>query len=138
MASFPSPFDGDLIRRWGGESSGATEFPKASRRARNAEPARPAQPDSADLEKAAELAKMVESEIIPRLMLAHSSRAPLPQPVSETPRLDEDMTEAFAQMVISKGPESLIAYVGVLLQSGLDIETIYMDLLIPAARRLGG
>ncbi len=131
MASFPSSFDGDLVRRWGGESSGVTEFPKLSRRSRNAEaPQEPA-------ENAAELAKMVESEIIPRLMLAHSPRASLPHPIPDTPRLDEDTTEAFAQMVISKGPESLIAYVGVLLQGGLGIETIYMDLLIPAARRLG-
>jgi methanogenic corrinoid protein MtbC1 len=80
---------------------------------------------------------MVESEIIPRLMLAHSAVPTPTPPVSERPQLGEETTEAFAQMVISKGPESLIAYVGVLLQSGLGIETIYMNLLIPAARRLG-
>ncbi len=132
MASFPSSFDGDLLRRWRSDTSGVTEFPKQSRRSRNAEP-----PQAPQAGNAAELAKMVESEIIPRLMLAHSSQAALPHPVSETPRLDEETTEAFAQMVISKGPESLIAYVGVLLQSGLGIETVYMDLLIPAARKLG-
>jgi methanogenic corrinoid protein MtbC1 len=132
MASFPSSLDGDLARRWGSESSGSTEYPRLSRRARNAEAAqvRPA-------DNAAELAKMVESEIIPRLMLAHSSRASLPDAIAQQPRLNDETTEAFAQMVISKGPESLIAYVGALLQSGLGIEKIYMDLLIPAARRLG-
>jgi len=132
MASLPSSFDGDLVRRWGSESSGVTEFPKISRRSRDAETAQDPPP-----ENAVELAKMVESEIIPRLMLAHSATASLPHPVPETPNLDDETTEAFAQMVISKGPESLIAYVGVLLQGGLGIETIYMDLLIPAARRLG-
>jgi len=80
---------------------------------------------------------MVESEIIPRLMLAHSALTAMAPPDSETPLLGEETTEAFAQMVIAKGPESLIAYVGGLLQGGLGIETIYIDLLIPAARRLG-
>jgi methanogenic corrinoid protein MtbC1 len=132
MASFPSSFDGDLLRRWRSDTSGVTEFPKLSKRSRAADATQAPQ-----AENTAELAKVVESEIIPRLMLAHSSPAPLPNPAAEAPTLDEDMTEAFAQMVISKGPESLIAYVGVLLQDGLSIETIYMDLLIPAARRLG-
>jgi methanogenic corrinoid protein MtbC1 len=132
MASFPSSFEGDPVRRWGGESSSVTEFPKLSRRPRNDD-----SPSEAPAENTVELARMVESEIIPRLMLAHSAQASLPQPMLETPRLGDETTEAFAQMVISKGPESLIAYVGVLLQGGLGIETIYMDLLIPAARRLG-
>jgi methanogenic corrinoid protein MtbC1 len=132
MASFPSSFDRDVVRRWSKDSSSVAEFPKLARRARSPE-ASPDQP----AENAAELAKMVESEIIPRLMLAHSTQTSLPPAIPETARLDEETTEAFAQMVISKGPESLIAYVGVLLQGGLGIETIYMDLLIPAARRLG-
>ncbi len=132
MASFPSSFDRDVVRRWSKESSSVAEFPKLPRRSRDAEAAQD-QP----AENAAELAKMVESEIIPRLMLAHSTQVSLPPVIPQTPRLDEETTEAFAQMVISKGPESLIAYVGVLLQGGLGIETIYMDLLIPAARRLG-
>jgi methanogenic corrinoid protein MtbC1 len=132
MASFPSPFDGDLLRRWRSDTSNVTELSKASRRQRSAEPEPAAPPETS-----AELAKMVESEIIPRLMLAHSARAALPDAVPEKPRLDEETTEAFTQMVISKGPESLIAYVGVLLQGGLAVETIYMNLLIPAARRLG-
>jgi methanogenic corrinoid protein MtbC1 len=132
MASFPSSFDSDLVRRWGGESSSVTEFPKLPRRPRNADA--PTEPPA---ENTAELAKMVESEIIPRLMLAHSAKASLPHPLPETPSLDEETTEAFTQMVISKGPESLIAYVGVLLQGGLGIENIYINLLIPAARRLG-
>jgi methanogenic corrinoid protein MtbC1 len=40
-------------------------------------------------------------------------------------------------MVISNDPECLIDYICILLDGGLAIETIYMDLLIPAARRLG-
>ena len=132
MASFPSSLDSDLGRRWGNESSGLTEFPRLSRRPRPADA-----PPAEKTDNAVELAKMVESQIIPRLMLAHSSQASLPNPVSEQPRLNDETTEAFAQMVIAKGPESLIAYVGSLLQNGLGIETIYMDLLIPAARRLG-
>ncbi len=138
MASFPSSLDGDRIRRWGKESSGVTEFQKLSRRTRVESARAPQEPQASDqTADAAELAKMVESEIIPRLMLAHSSVEPVAPPGSKRPQLGEETTEAFAQMVIAKGPESLIAYVGVLLQGGLAIETIYLNLLIPAARRLG-
>ena len=40
-------------------------------------------------------------------------------------------------MVLSKDSDSLIAYIGALLQSGLAMDTIYMDLMMPAARLLG-
>jgi methanogenic corrinoid protein MtbC1 len=89
----------------------------------------------------AELAKMVEAEIIPRLMLAH--RAPTVAPkandeaANEAPALGPDTTESFARMVLSKEPESLIEFVGSLLQSGYPMETIYVDLMMPAARLLG-
>ena len=85
----------------------------------------------------AELAKMVEAEIIPRLMLAHSAAPIAPEPIAEPSGLSEESTDAFARMVLSKDSDSLIAHVGTLLQSGLSMETIYVDLMVPAARRLG-
>jgi methanogenic corrinoid protein MtbC1 len=81
----------------------------------------------------ADLARMVESEIIPRLMLAHRAPEPL-----ET--VNPDLSEAaedFAQMVLSKESDSLVVHVGTLLRQGVAMEDIYVDLLVPAARRLG-
>jgi methanogenic corrinoid protein MtbC1 len=85
----------------------------------------------------AELAKMVEAEIIPRLMLAHRAAPIAPEATGQTQTLGPETTKSFAQMVLSKEPESLIAFVGGLLQSGLQMETIYMELMMPAARLLG-
>jgi methanogenic corrinoid protein MtbC1 len=85
----------------------------------------------------AELAKMVESEIIPRLMLAHRSATSAPDSAPQAHTLGPETTESFARMVLSKEPESLIEFVGTLLQSGLAMETIYVELMMPAARLLG-
>jgi methanogenic corrinoid protein MtbC1 len=92
---------------------------------------------------------MVEAEIIPRLMLAHSSQTPPSgsdalslTPASAAPsvvdeRLGPAAAESFTRMALSDDAQSLLAYVGDLLSSGVPMETIYVDLMIPAARRLG-
>ncbi len=110
-----------------------------------------------DAEHAANLAKMVEAEIIPRLMLSHQAEgsartaavreliAPeryglaglVRDGVDGESSLDVGVTETFARMVLSKDSESLIAFVGSLLQAGVPMEAVYVDLLVPAARRLG-
>lgn len=89
----------------------------------------------------AELAKMVEAEIIPRLMLAHRS-APVASKASDaeagrTQALGPQTTESFARMVLTKEADSLISFVGTLLQSGIPMETIYVELMMPTARLLG-
>ena len=85
------------------------------------------------------LAQMVESEIIPRLMLAHQAlKAAGPEASNDThASLGDDTTDRFARMVVSKEPDSLIAYVGTLLRDGISMEAIFLELLVPAARRLG-
>ncbi len=83
------------------------------------------------------LVKMVESEIIPRLMLAHRTAGEQAPPLEAPFPLGSDTTDAFARMVLAKEPPSLLAFVGKLLQGGLSMESIYVELLAPAARRLG-
>jgi methanogenic corrinoid protein MtbC1 len=84
------------------------------------------------------LAQMVESEIIPRLMLAHQALKANPEASNDThASLGDETTDRFARMVVSKEPESLIAYVGTLLRDGISMEAIFLELLVPAARRLG-
>ena len=84
-----------------------------------------------------ELAKMVEAEIIPRLMLAHRTAPTASGTAAQEHVLGPKTTESFARMVLSKEPESLIEFVGALLQSGIPMETLYVDLMMPAARLLG-
>ena len=85
----------------------------------------------------ASLAKMVESEIIPRLMIAHRALQAAPAPTDRRRSLGDETTEMFARMVVSSQPDSLLEFVGGLLQGGVSIESILVDLLAPAARRLG-
>ncbi|MDX2235686.1 MAG: cobalamin-dependent protein [Hyphomonadaceae bacterium] len=83
------------------------------------------------------LARMVEGEIIPRLLLAHQATGRAPPPASEEPSFTPATADEFAQLVLSSSVDSLIDYVDLLLRRGASIQSIYMDLLAPTARRLG-
>jgi methanogenic corrinoid protein MtbC1 len=80
---------------------------------------------------------MVEAEIIPRLMLAHRPVSTAVEAIVDGDRIGPEATEKFARMVLSDDSDSLIAFVGALLQSGVPMDAIYVDLMMPAARRLG-
>lgn len=90
-------------------------------------------PNGSDV-PAEDLARLVEREIIPRLMLAHGG----PRPAANE---DDDDAESDLDRVIRLAmraePASLMTYVGTLLEQEISMETIYVELLIPAARRLG-
>jgi methanogenic corrinoid protein MtbC1 len=141
MSSFPSA----LKSVFGGMASPYVSFPATMARTwpllRLASP-RPA-PHASD-----QLAKVVESEIIPRLMVAHKS----PHAVQEVPsepsapidlshafaaRIDAEAAEAFVRMLLSRGTESLMTFVETLIRSGVSVQAIYADLLTPTARLLG-
>jgi len=79
---------------------------------------------------------LVEGEIIPRLMLAHSQTNLAPRQ-NDSLKLGPETTERFALYTLSAGHESLLAIIGGLLQQGVAMEAIYLDLLAPTARRLG-
>jgi len=85
-----------------------------------------------------DIGKVVEGEIIPRLMLAHSA-----DPVRVAPAVVQDLslgpevTEQFSKLALGSDSESLMVYVGGLLQRGLTMEGVYVGLLAPAARRIG-
>ena len=84
----------------------------------------------------ADLARMIESEIIPRLMLSHSpveTASEAPAGASVGPRT----LDAFARMTLASEAHVLTGYVETLIQGGLTLEEVYVDLLIPTARRLG-
>ncbi|MGU3665873.1 B12-binding domain-containing protein [Methylobacterium sp. A49B] len=81
------------------------------------------------------LARVVEAEILPRLMLAHRpatgrrghrERGPSPQEIA-----------AFSALLLAPGPVDLDAQVEALRDGGLPLARLLLDLLAPAARHLG-
>jgi methanogenic corrinoid protein MtbC1 len=131
MASFPFSMLGNLASRAAGSAPLRLDF-GVNRHAFKIPRSDPG------VRHGGSLAKMVESEIIPRLMLAHQALQSPPEPSNDThPTLGEETTDRFARMVVSKEPESLIVYVGSLLRDGISMEAIFLELLVPAARRLG-
>jgi methanogenic corrinoid protein MtbC1 len=89
-----------------------------------------------------QLANIVESQIIPRLMLAHQS--PVSAAYTNTdsepspePTISAEAAEAFVRMVLTRGEDALSTFIKTLIQSGIAVQTIYAELLTPTARLLG-
>lgn len=82
------------------------------------------------------VSQMIESEIIPRLLMAHA-------PAGETSRrkrgrpIDPDDASAFAMLPLRLEAASLLEEVDAFIAEGTSVETICIDLLAPAARMLG-
>jgi MerR family transcriptional regulator, light-induced transcriptional regulator len=90
------------------------------------------------VEKAAHLARIIEAEIIPRLMLAHRAEIgclPL-APLDVAAPSAEEISE-FAGLVLNSPVTTTAAYVEAKRQGGMSLETVYLDLLSPTARYLG-
>ncbi len=89
-------------------------------------------------EQAQWLARTIEAEIIPRLMLAHqSARLSLADsPVTGAAPCEDNVIE-LAQLVIGRDAHGSLDYVRAMQFSGVALEVIYLDLLAPTARRLG-
>ena len=87
---------------------------------------------------AASLRFTIEAEIIPRLMLAHRSSGndETPPPLEDACDRSEQASE-LADMLLRRDPADARNYVQSLRQAGMSVETLYLDLLAPAARRLG-
>lgn len=84
------------------------------------------------------LARAVEYEIIPRLMLAHrSERESLPDPVSQGLNVAQQDVIPFAELVLHADDDALRTFVAALRDRGVATESIFLELLAPAARHLG-
>ena len=79
------------------------------------------------------LANIIENEIIPRLMLAHRGPPGSPLPASA----GEGGVDQFVRLVLAADGEPAYAHVEHLLASGVPRETLFLEVLAPAARRLG-
>ena len=84
------------------------------------------------------LAKTIETEIVPRLMLAHKAelthhRAAANGPAEPT----EDDIRAFAAIVVKKDLQSAQRFVADMQERGASIEQVFLALMAPTARHLG-
>lgn len=84
------------------------------------------------------LARTIEAEIIPRLMLAHCANRRSPDAIAKgVPPPGSSEVDVFAQLAIKESPSASAEYVEDLRARGVALDVIYMELLAPAARRLG-
>ena len=93
----------------------------------------------ADLEHSRSLSTLIESEIIPRLMVAHAAdlQAPAMTEVEAGAAIDPDEVAALAPMALLVDADALLAHVEAILARGVSVDTVLVDLLAPAARLLG-
>ncbi|NNL99810.1 MAG: hypothetical protein HKO62_03595, partial [Gammaproteobacteria bacterium] len=85
-----------------------------------------------------ELVATIEGEVIPRLMLAHQSLQDSASiaALSVAPPSSEDVAE-LVDMVLVDNDALARGFVNKVLDRGVPIESVYLNLLSPAARHLG-
>lgn len=84
------------------------------------------------------LARVIESEVIPRLVLARRTEDGRAGPVATggaPPSVEEVMT--LAGLVVDHDLPEALAFVERVRERGVSVESVYLDLLAPAARELG-
>lgn len=83
------------------------------------------------------LVQTIESEVIPRLLLAHGMQArPAAAPRSLPPTLQQAVDE-LAALSMTADRSTVCAYVDARRAEGLALDAVYLTLLAPTARRLG-
>jgi len=86
------------------------------------------------------LDRLIEAEIIPRLMLINRDAVDSLDPeldAARTVRFEPDQIDDFARRAVTGDPEDLVLEVERLMDNGASHEDILLKLLAPAARRLG-
>lgn len=81
-----------------------------------------------------DLSTVVECEIIPRLMLAHTDER---REAVIGAGMGRDVINAFAMLALETDAERMLSFVSDEIGAGRSLTAVYLDLLAPAARRLG-
>ena len=79
---------------------------------------------------------IIEGEIIPRLLMAHSV-SKSSTGLKGSAKIDPSEANRFALLPLRLETAGLVEEVDAFLEAGASLESIYVDLLAPAARRLG-
>jgi len=86
----------------------------------------------------AALARIIEEDIIPRLLLAHQLGPPLQPETCETAfGVQHFDIDRFCHVVMHGNLASVLQHANWLAKRGAPLETIFLHLLAPTARRLG-
>jgi methanogenic corrinoid protein MtbC1 len=88
-------------------------------------------------ERLAHLAHTIENEIIPRLMLARRAAPAAPAVRADAATLGAEEVAELARLVLAHDAVVAAAYVEAMRTQGASLESLYLELLAPAARRLG-
>jgi methylmalonyl-CoA mutase cobalamin-binding domain/chain len=84
------------------------------------------------------LLQTIEGEIIPRLMLVHrvadGRREPLPESAARPSAAD---VHELGRLVLGSDTERALHFVEQVMQRGVPLESVYLELLAPTARHLG-
>jgi methanogenic corrinoid protein MtbC1 len=83
-----------------------------------------------------QVVKAIKTQIIPKIVLALRS-APARQTAEKAEQKAPTAVEQFAALALGNDDGAAFIYVGELLAQGISVETIFLDLLAPAARQLG-
>lgn len=97
-------------------------------------PAAPAAHRTVSGQMMTRLMRVIEGEIVPRLVSALQSS---PAQGSDLSELSVAEVEEFAKLVAAQDVSIATAYINALLNRGVSLEHIYLNLLAPAARLLG-
>ncbi|MGZ5927741.1 MAG: cobalamin B12-binding domain-containing protein [Rhizomicrobium sp.] len=81
------------------------------------------------------LTKVIEGEIIPRLFLAHRELQGRSAPQEGPP--DVITSDLFAQLVLESEVDEIVEHVQTLMDRGISLDRVFLDLLAPVARKLG-
>ena len=90
-----------------------------------------------ETDHARSLSKLIEGEIIPRLMVAHAIAAPAEPTADSGYKIDAADVEAFAPLAMQVGADGLLSHVEAIIARGVSFDDLLVDLLAPAARLLG-
>ena len=80
---------------------------------------------------------IIEGEIIPRLLMAHSSGAKQGSKAKPSRPIDPEAALRFAVLPLRLEAVGLLEEVDGFIANGVSVETVCLDLLAPAARKLG-
>lgn len=83
------------------------------------------------------LNKTIEAQIIPRLLIQHGHKHLEVDSKHSGAPISSDEVKHFAELLIHSSNEICLGYIQALRLEGRDLNEIYLDLIAPAARRLG-
>ncbi|HVF94014.1 MAG TPA: cobalamin B12-binding domain-containing protein [Sphingomonas sp.] len=84
------------------------------------------------------LSTLIESEIIPRLMMAHAIDLPeISTPEVTAVSIDAEEIAALAPLALEIDADALLAHIEAVMARGVSVDMVLVDLLAPTARLLG-